>query len=373
MNTFEFRQECAQLLLQAESKAHSLRAFVGLDGFVDEIVHAVDKRQSAESFTRLPTIESFSERIAHAAGKRTNIELVPRQTKLGGNGPIMANALASLGLQVTYVGALGYPNLHPVFNDFAGRAKVCSIAEPGRTDAIEFNDGKLMFGKTTSLAEITWDRIQERCGREAFVRSFSEADLVGFVNWTMIPYMTQIWEELLRNVCPGMPQSRRTIFFDLADPEKRPADDIGRALKRISEFEQHFKVILGLNEKEAGEVADTLGISSKDRSPEGLAAMAVAMQAKLRLSSLVIHPVTYALAEHNGKVDIVEGPVIASPVITTGAGDHFNSGFCLGKLLGLSNAHSILCGVATSGFYVKSGQSPSIRNLAEMLGDWPNR
>ena len=39
-------------------------------------------------------------------------------TKLGGNGPIMANALASLGLRVTYLGNLGYPNLHPVFPRF---------------------------------------------------------------------------------------------------------------------------------------------------------------------------------------------------------------------------------------------------------------
>ena len=36
--------------------------------------------------------------------------------------PIMANALATLGLKVTYVGALGYPNIHSVFNSFSERA-----------------------------------------------------------------------------------------------------------------------------------------------------------------------------------------------------------------------------------------------------------
>ena len=86
---------------------------------------------------------------------------------------------------------------------------------------------------------------------------------------------------------------------------------------------------------------------------------------------MVIHPVTYALAASSEKVDVVQGPVITKPLITTGAGDHFNSGFCLGKLLGLDNAQSLLAGVATSGFYVRTGRSPTIPDLAAMMRDWP--
>jgi sugar/nucleoside kinase (ribokinase family) len=56
-------------------------------------------------------------------------------------------------------------------------------------------------------------------------------------------------------------------------------------------------------------------------------------------------------------------------LITTGAGDHFNSGFCLGKLLGLGNAMSLLTGVTTSGYYVRTGQSPSIVQVANMMKD----
>ena len=89
----------------------------------------------------------LSTRLAGAAGKSTNIELVNQVTKLGGNGPIMANALASFGIAVTYIGNLGYPTLHPVFEPFAKVAEVHSIAEPGHTDALEFEDGKIMLGK----------------------------------------------------------------------------------------------------------------------------------------------------------------------------------------------------------------------------------
>ena len=117
-----FREQCAVNLLKSVERATHLRAFVGLDGFVDEIVHVVDKRDDAEHFSRIPTIARLGERISAAAGHSTNIEMVNQRTKLGGNGPIMANALARLGIKVTYVGALGYPNLHPVFNEFAHRA-----------------------------------------------------------------------------------------------------------------------------------------------------------------------------------------------------------------------------------------------------------
>src|SRR5216117_3390287 len=109
----EFREQCAAKLLTLIEPASRLHAFVGLDGFVDEIIHVVDKRDNAEIYQRLPTIQALSERIGGAAGKSTNIEAVVQRTKLGGNGPIMANALARLGIKVTYVGALGYPIMHP--------------------------------------------------------------------------------------------------------------------------------------------------------------------------------------------------------------------------------------------------------------------
>src|SRR2546423_2283643 len=176
------RSECAAKLLAAATRATELRAFIGLDGFVDEIFHVVDKRESAEKYVRLPTIAQLAERLAAAAGRSTNVELVNQLTKLGGNGPIMANALASFGIKVTYLGNLGYPNLHPVFSEFGQCAEVYSIAEPGYTDALEFEDGKIMLGKHQSLKQMNWPNIKSRFGLEKFASHFGSADLVGFVN-----------------------------------------------------------------------------------------------------------------------------------------------------------------------------------------------
>ena len=72
-----------------------------------------------------------------------------------------------------------------------------------------------------------------------------------------------------------------------------------------------------------------------------------------------------------GTVSLVEGPYVEKPLITTGAGDHFNSGFCLGKTLGLDNGTSLLIGVTTSGYYVRTARSPNLEDLAQMLRNWP--
>jgi len=65
------------------------------------------------------------------------------------------------------------------------------------------------------------------------------------------------------------------------------------------------------------------------------------------------------------------GPFVQQPKISTGAGDHFNAGFCLGNLLGFSLEESLCTGVATSGYYVRTAESPSASQLAEFVAKLP--
>ncbi len=370
-NPQTLREQTAAQLQSSAPRVNQMTAFVGLDGFVDDILHVVDKRESAEKYVRLPTIAQLAERLAAAAGRSTNIELVSQMTKLGGNGPIMANALASFGLKVTYLGILGYPNLHPVFADFANRAEVHSIAEPGYTDALEFEDGKVMVGKHESLKQMNWENIKSRYGQEKFAAKFGSADLVGFVNWTMLAHMSEIWSSVLKEICPGMTGLRRKLFIDLADPEKRTKEDILRALELIAAFQKHFDVILGLNEKESHEIGSNLGLKTGDHSPEGLQKLCGEIHLRVRVNTIIVHPTAFALASGPDGTSLVQGPFTPKPKITTGAGDHFNSGFCLGKLLGLPTEQCLLTGVATSGFYVRTAKSPTVPDLAGMLRNWP--
>src|SRR5204862_7567054 len=114
-----------------------------------------------------------------------------------------------------------------------------------------------------------------------------------------------------------------------------------------------------------------LGFGGEARTRSALAQLALDIRKSVGVETLVIHPVTYALAVTGHDCAVVDGPYIAQPLITTGAGDHFNAGFCLGKVLGFDDEMSVLAGVATSGYYVRNAQSPRMTDLVPMLRDWP--
>ena len=349
----------------------SMKALVGLDGFVDEIIAVVDKRHGHEAYDAVPTIEQFNVKIADAIGRSSNYELVVKQMKLGGSGPIMSNALASLGMSVTYIGNLGYPQIHPVFQEFAKKARVISIGDPGHTDALEFSDGKLMLGKLMPLHEVTWDNLLARVGAAPLKQMIGQAKLIGMVNWTMLPHMSRIWARMLDEVIPNIERHERKLFIDLNDPEKRTHEDILDAMKLLTRFQDQVDVILGLNLKESMEVADVLGLPGKS-DPEGsIEEIARAIREKLHLSCVVIHPRRSAAAAVEDHSARFPGPFVEKPKISTGAGDHFNAGFALGQVLGMSLEESLCVGVGTSGYYVRTAISPSAQELADFIAKLP--
>lgn len=368
-------QSTARKLLAAAPTLAGRKATVGLDGFVDEIVAVVDKRHAAGSgeadYSPVRTIADLARKMGAAAGQSSNYELIVKQQKLGGNGPIMADALAAAGVAVTYVGNLGYPNLHPVFEQFATRATVVSIGEPAHTDALEFDDGKLMLGKLTPLDDVTWDTLLSRLGREKIATLLGDADLIGMVNWTMLPHMSRIWAKILDDVVPNFERHDRKLFIDLADPEKRTSDDILEALKLLTRFQDQVDVILGLNLKESATIADVLGLPGRADPEAHIREHAAAIREELNVSCVVVHPRRGAAAATADESAEFRGPFVDRPKISTGAGDHFNAGFCLGRVLGFDLHESLCAGVGTSGYYVRTAVSPSAAQLAEFVAKMP--
>ena len=359
-------------LLAAAPRLPALKATVGLDGFVDEIIAVVDKRKNPQQYDAVRTIEALGKKISNAAGESSNYELVVKRVKLGGNGPIMANALASVGAAVTYVGNLGYPTIHPVFEGLAKKAAaVYSIGEPAHTDALEFEDGKLMLGKHEPLQDVNWDNLIGRVGRQKLIEIMSGSRLIAMVNWTMLPHMTRIWAQLLDEIIPNVERHDRKLFIDLCDPEKRTAHDIVEAMRLLTRFQDQIDVVLGLNLKEALEVAEVLGLPGRADPEAAIEENAVAIRNELNLSCVVIHPRRGAAAAIEGESARFEGPFVQQPKISTGAGDHFNAGFCLGRVLGFSLPESLCTGVATSGYYVRTGESPTAEQLAQFIAELP--
>jgi len=371
----QFKDKIDELLLDLESKKpKNEKVLIGLDGFVDKIVHVVGKRKSVTEFDRIKTIKEFGERIVKAAGLSTNFEMVVLQEKLGGNGPILSNAILTYGLGLTYIGALGYPQVDNVFKHMQENGQVYSIANPGTTDALEFEDGKLMIGKLESMNDVNWENIKKIIGVPKLTELINDSSLFGLENWTMLPHMSDIWRGIIEEVLPNIDNSKgkRSMFFDLADPEKRTNEDIIDALQLIQKFSSHFNVILGLNFKEGVEIAEVLGLDGfKDEDNKiNLKELTEKISKELNIYCLVIHPTIEAATVIGENYYHVDGPYTANPILTTGAGDNFNAGFCLGQILNLSPEQSLIVGVATSGYYVRNAKSPSFDDMKEFLKNW---
>ncbi|MEM9883237.1 MAG: PfkB family carbohydrate kinase [Planctomycetota bacterium] len=354
---------------------------IGFDGFVDSIIRVVDKRQDVDRYEAVPTIADFGGRISAKAGQSSNYELVVTLEKLGGNGPIMANAMAAGGAAVSYVGCLGYPSLHPVFEPFGETAEVFSVAEPGFTDALEFDDGKLMLGKYESVSKLDWPTVKQAVGDDIFAQLVHRSRLVGMTNWTMLNRIESVWSHIGDLLAAEQKESdeiaRKLIFVDLADPAKRTPDDIRKVFALLSKMQAAADVVLGLNLSEATQALQVLGLPVPGDAEAAIEATAAAIRDKMAIHACVVHPRKGAAAAvkdaHGDGVTSAEfaGPFVERPKLSTGAGDNFNAGFCLGLLAGLPVAQCLCTGVGTSGYYVRNARSPELAELADFCDELP--
>ncbi len=358
----------AAALQAARSRIAETRFTIGFDGFVDEILHAVDTRQSRDAYERIQTLPEFSDRVRAAAGKSANIEVVPIQVKMGGNGPLMSMAVAGMGGKVACIGLLGHPAILPVFRPLGEKAELFSLGNPGRTDALEFRDGKLMLGKLDTIQDVCWKRIQEVMGFENFRERILGAHLVACTNWTMLTEMGDILDHLIEMVPAGSPVR---FFFDLADPEKRSRADLEKVLGQIRALNARAKCVLGLNLREAEQVSAALDLKEipKETAP-GLEASARLIAQTLGLHGVVAHAIKCAGACMDGESAGVNGPYSPAPRLSTGAGDHFNGGFVGGWMGGLGVRDALYSGVGVSGWYVRNARSPSLQDVVDFLKDW---
>ncbi len=351
---------------QLEASSPDASVLIGFDGFIDEIIRLVDTRHSVDSYDPIPSIAAFGKRILAASGLSANIEMVPEQVKLGGNGPIMANNLVEQGYRVNYCGALGADGVvDPVFAEFAERCEqVISLSAPGHTDAVEFDDGKIMLGKMNSLPQVNWDSLLAQISEEDLLAKLNSMKLIGCVNWTMLPEMNSILTGLgsLLARCDEAP----TLFIDLTDPAKRSTEDLLGVLEILSSIQKHCNVVLGLNENESRQVSAALFKYEGD----DLTTRAEEIRSKLGLTQVLVHPTRSAgVATAEGSA-YVEGPYCQKPKLTTGAGDNFNAGYCNGLLSGLEPELCLICGVCSSGFYVRNCRSATRPEMIAFMRQW---
>jgi len=350
--------------LQAWSKREGQRgprAFVGFDGFVDTMYRVVRERGAAGAVF-FDTIRAFARHVEAAAGQSADIELVHQETRLGGNGPLLANALAALGVSTTCAGAMGYPRLRPAFAGMDPACEKLTLCEPGECSAYEFSDGKLMFADLAPLDALDWPLVKERAGLGRLRERIGGSDLVALVDWGGLVKAQGVWEglaeEVLLQTLPDRGTPRR-LFIDLADISKRTSSDVKAMLGLLRRCAGRWDVTLGLNEHEAWALLARTTAATSLSLEEACRALFDA----LGLHAVVIHPIDRSYAVSREGLVMRAGSVVASPLASTGGGDNFNAGYCLGWLMGLAQEHCLDLGMTVSRMYVGTGRSPGIPAL----------
>ncbi len=337
--------------------------FVGFDGFIDNILRPVLERKDNRSFTPMTDIVTFADRIRSGSGKSVNVEIVKERSSMGGNGPIMADSLADLGNRISAIGSFGKEEILPVFRPFTDKCVTSvTIGDPGITDAFEMNDGKVMFNYPQSVLDISWETITDAVGQDKLTGLLNNNSYFAFVNWTMIPFMNDIFMRLTE-IFSGM-NEKKTIYIDLTDPRKRSREDLKLCTERLLEMNRHADVILGLNESEAQQIAAVTGAGSEYDSIRDLAE---GIRLHLPLRAIVIHSIKQASVSAAEGSFLTDGPYTPEPKLSTGAGDIFNAGFYAGYIAGLTLEECLAAGTANSGYYVRNAKPADKRVLTDFM------
>ena len=370
MNSSKYINELVGKLENVKSDPIEKQVFVGFDGYIDKIQKAV-KVRTKEKVEYYQTLTDFAKRIDMAAGKSGQVELVTQEIKIGGNAPIMSNALGALGIKSTCLGNAGYPNKHIEYEKLHDKASVLSIGEPAETNALEFNDGKMILSELSTFRKINWEYVRDLIGLDIVTQHLSESSILALVGWCNPDHATDVWKGILNEVMPNY-SGKDLIFFDLADPTKKNKEDLLEVLNVINSFSKYGKVVLGINENETNKLFEILSAEYPDNLSENdnLTAKGRFIYSVMNIEGLLIHPTDRSIMITSNDIIELEGFIIEEPKISTGGGDNLNAGFCLGYILGFSLEESMILGMATSGAYVKNGKSPDIQELISYLKTW---
>jgi sugar/nucleoside kinase (ribokinase family) len=193
-----------------------------------------------------------------------------------------------------------------------------------------------------------------------------QAGLIAFLDWGIVFSMTEIMNEFLHHIGDHLAGPRKPLFVDMADPSKRSEEDILRLVEILPRLAEKFELCLGCNLRESTFIAQAIGLSEPDaNSPLDVLAYSKELRERLRIGGVVIHWSRYAADSNSGAC--VEAQFTENPKITTGAGDHFNAGFCLGRLLHGDMETNIRLSIATSGYYVRQAHSPTVLEPTEFV------
>ncbi len=342
-------------------------AFVGFDAFLDHIARPM--RTGAGQGLRRPfaTMLEFGGFVVSRSGRNGSVELEERMEKLGGNAPILANALGVLGARVEVAAPLGLPAPHPCFEPLARFGTLHSIGRPGMSIALEFEDGKLMLAMNREIDRLDYRTLISFLPPDRLRSLLGACDLLAFVNWSELPGATDLLDGLARDVLPFLGKTV-PLLVDLSDCTRRETKDLQDYLERLASLPPTIPTILSLNRNESDCVCAALGL---DDAARDAAAPDIETGRRIRealhLDWVVFHQRDRATLVWDDGAHTVRTRIRTAPLLQTGAGDNFNAGLCAGRLAGLPPADALVLASAASSFYVEHARSAAWADIRDAL------
>jgi hypothetical protein len=356
--------------LRARLSAAAPATFSGLcgfDGFIDTFV----RLQSP------PSMAEFGPKVAAAAGVAASYPARHLGDKFGGNGPLFAAALNDIyagKIEITYIGALGHPDVLPIFQAALGdkTRRLYTLGRAAQTTCLEFTDGKIMLNDMSACTEVTWDRLLACVGPAALDEALKSARFIGAVNWGKLPQAGEIWSNLAARLAQlGVPAKRVFYFMDLADFETRPFVEREELIARLEPITRQCETLLSFNLKEAWQMAEVLGCAYRGRKDaEAVAELTAYLRSRMAVDRVVVHPNSGAACASASGTVYVPGPYCSDPLISTGAGDNFGAGCLAAALQGFDDTGLVLAGNCASGYFVRSGRSATFADMGQLLEAW---
>lgn len=323
--------------------------FSGFDGYIDYLYSVVEKEESGVK-KMFHNSGDFLGSLNNSFRRSSEYEIVLKKRKLGGNAPILAAAVASMGASVTCAGMFdGVEKDEIDFIDWQAKERISlfSLGKPAVTYALEFADCKYMFADCGNLGK----QIQELNGkREKIEQAIRAADIIACVNWAAMPEVKEVLQRVFQNSSASI--KSRYLFLDLSDIRRKDSQSIQEYFRSITLIKNKngIKTCLSINENEFDVLCKKLDIDA------GLFEEALsALRNKLNLDEIILHAMKTAVFCSDSVFCTEEKQQIKAPVITTGAGDNFNAGICVAKLLDLPPKEQLNVGNRAAEYYVTNG------------------
>lgn len=366
MSTFD--DETARAVDTARSQlpeqVSSQRVVFGFDGYVDRVREVVADRHDPDDYERLETLAGFGDRVQDsvAADSSLSFEWLQHGTRTGGHTSHLARAFGHWNFDPVMIGMYGDPLLD-VFTEEFTEYELHSLGEPGYTDAVEFDDGKLMLIENGDTMDLDWESLTAAIDRETLRSRLDGAALLGTGYWAETPDLPDVLEGVAE-LWPELGDPPATVLVDPGDVRKLDDDRLRSGGDAIGRLAEQTRVVVSANRAETQLLATTYG---EDLADASLEAQARTVSETFDATLFVAHGIDRSLVVHGDETTSVAVPAVEDPELTTSAGDHFNAGLTLALIAGVDPAGAVAVGNAVAGTFVRSGLPPSFETVHQFL------